>query len=150
MTLALDGFEVLRRLGKHAEVFAIVRADVDKQARALVVKCLKAKSVGFDALREVHKALGEEQFGLVLEGLKDAEVKTILTRLDKHHAELKGGTASWRREHLLELAKGSSAPSLPPTKPAKKAAAGQKSKAEATGQKLSLRVYKATSWTVTV
>jgi len=130
MILALDGFEVLRRLGKHAEVFAVVRGDVDKQARALVVKCLKAKSIGFDALREVHNALGQEQFGLVLEGLKDAEVKTILTRIDKHHPELKSGTVSWRREHLLELAKGSSAPSLPPTKPAKKAAAGQKSRAE--------------------
>ena len=51
MILALDGFEVLRRLGKHAEVFEVVRGDVDKQARALVVKCLKAKSIGFDALR---------------------------------------------------------------------------------------------------
>jgi hypothetical protein len=130
MTIALDGFEVLRRLGKHADVFAVVRADVDKQARALVVKCLKAQSIGFDAVREVYKVLGQEQFGLVLDGLKDAEVKTILTRLDKHHPELKGGTTAWRRKHLLELAKGSSDPSPSPTKPEKKAAAGKKSTAE--------------------
>jgi len=75
MSIALDGFEVFRQVGKHAEVFAPIRADVDKQARALVAKCLKAKSVGLDALRDISNALGQEQFGLVLDGLKDTEVK---------------------------------------------------------------------------
>jgi hypothetical protein len=82
MSIALDGFEVFRQLGKHADIFAPVRADVDKQARALVVKCLKAKSVGLDSLREIRRALGENQFGLVVEGLKDAEVKSVVSRLD--------------------------------------------------------------------
>ena len=71
MSIALDGFEVFRQVGKHFEVFAPIRADVDKQARALVIKCLKAKSVGLDAFRDIRRALGQEQFGLVLEGLKD-------------------------------------------------------------------------------
>src|ERR1700754_2938267 len=100
MSIALDGFEVFRQLGKHAEVFAPIRADVDKQAKALIVKCLKAKSVGLDALRHIRKALGEDQFGLILEGLKDSEAKSILTRIDKHHPELKVGSAAWRRQHL--------------------------------------------------
>ena len=128
MSIALDGFEVFRQVGKHAEVFAPIRADVDKQARALVIKCLKAKSVGLEAFREIRKALGQEQFGLVLEGLKDTEVKSVLTRLDKHHPNMKEGNTGWRRQHLNALADGSSKPHAPPVK-AKKATGG-KAKAE--------------------
>ena len=127
MSIALDGFEVLLRLGKNANVFAAVRVDVDKAARALVVKCLKSKSVGIDALRQIQKALGGDQFELLIEGLKDAELKSMLTRLDKHHPEVKTGSAAWRRQHLKALADGSEAPSPPPVK-AKKAA--KKAKAE--------------------
>jgi hypothetical protein len=128
MSIALDGFEVLRQVGKHPDIFAPVRADVDKQSRALVIKCLKAKSVGLDAFRDIRTALGEEQFGLLLDGLKDTEAKAILTRLDKHHPDVKSGTSMWRRQHLYALAEGSSEPHAPPVK-AKKAAA-KKTKAE--------------------
>ncbi len=128
MSIALDGFEVLRQVGKHPSIFAPIRLDVDKQARALVVKCLKAKSVGLDLVRDIHKALGEEQFRLLVEGLKDAEAKSVVTRLDKHHPDVKGGTAMWRRQHLNALADGSSEPLAPPAK-VKKAVA-KKTKTE--------------------
>ena len=120
MSISLDGFEVLRQIGKHADVFAPVRADINKQASALVVKCLKAKSTDLKVIREVRKALGESQFGLVLEGLKDTEAKSILTRVDKHHPEIKKGTTTWRRQHLAALADSSATPQQPPAK-AKKA-----------------------------
>lgn len=73
-------------------------------------QCLKAKSVGLDGLREIRRALGENQFGLVVEGLKDAEVKSVVTRLDKHHPDLKNSSTAWQRHHLNSLADGSSAP----------------------------------------
>ena len=128
MSIALDSYEVLRAIGKHADVFKPVRAEVDKAARALVVKCLKAKAVGLDALRDISGALGSEPFELLVEGLKDAELKSILSRLDKHHPELKTASAAWRRQHLLALATGE-APASPPAKAAKKGAA-KKAKAE--------------------
>jgi hypothetical protein len=121
MSIAIDGFEILRQLGKHPNLFAPIRVDVDKQARALVVKCLKAKSANLDAIRDIYKALGEEQFGLLVEGLKDSEAKSVVTRLDKHHPDAKGGTAMWRRRHLNALAVGSSDPQAPVRK-VKKAA----------------------------
>ena len=125
MSIALDGFEVFLQLGKHAELFAPIRADVDKQARALVAKCLKAKTVGLDAVHDIRKALGKEQFELLVEGLKDTEVKGVLTRVDKYHPEIKGATAAWRRQHLGALANGVSTPHAPPTK-AKKGATKKK------------------------
>ncbi len=130
MPIALDSYDVLRRIGKHADLFKPVRADVDKAARALVVKCLKDKSAGIDALRAIGEALGEASFGLLVEGLKDTEAKSILTRLDKHHPEVKTGTAAWRRQHLLALATGAMDASPPPAKPAKKAKAAKKEKPE--------------------
>jgi hypothetical protein len=114
MSIALDGFGLLRQIGKHPNVFALVRLDVDKQARALVVKCLKARSAGPGLVRDIYKALGEEQFRLLVEGLKDADAKSIVTRLDQHHPDVKGGTAGWRRQHLNALADGSSEPLAPP------------------------------------
>lgn len=127
MPITLDGFDVFKQIGKHADLFAPIRADVDKQARALLVKCLKAKSVGLEALHDIQKALGEEQFGLVVEGLKDAELKSLLTRLDKNHPDAKSASAAWRRGHLRALANGSAAAHAPPAR-AKKAA--KKAKAE--------------------
>jgi hypothetical protein len=120
MSIALDGFEVFQRVGKHADVFAPIRADVDKQARMLVVKCLKAKAVGLEALRNIRKALGKEQFDLLLEGLEDAVAKSILSRIDKHHPEMKAASAAWRRQHLSALADGSSEPHAPAAKAKKK------------------------------
>jgi hypothetical protein len=137
MSIALDGFEVLRDIGKHADVFKPVRAEVDKAARALVTKCLKAKSVGLEALRDIARALGGDAFELLLDGLKDTEVKSVLTRLDKHFPEMKTGTAAARRQHLKALADGSADPSPPPAKPAKKTKAVKKAaKAEAEPERL--------------
>jgi len=127
MSIALDGFEVLRAIGQHADVFKPVRAEVDKAARALVTKCLKAKSVDLHALRDIARALGDDAFALLLDGLKEAEVKSLLTRLDKHFAELKTGTAAARRQRLKALVDGKAEPA-PPAKAAKKAPAKKAAK----------------------
>lgn len=133
MSIALDGFKVLRRLGENAEAFMTIRADVDKAARALIVKSMKAKSAGIDAMRAVHKALGDKQFELIVEGLKDAEVKSILTRIDKHHPDLKTQSVHERRRHLFGLSSGTDDPSAPVAKAAK-ARAAPKSKKTAVGK----------------
>jgi len=99
MSIALDGFEVFRQVGKHAEIFAAIRADVDQQARSLVAKCLKARSFGLGAFRDIRKALGQEQFGLALEGLKETELKSLLTRLDIAPSRYEG-----RRDRLATAA----------------------------------------------
>jgi 16S rRNA G1207 methylase RsmC len=116
MSIALDGFEILQHLGKHPELFAHIRADVDKQARGLVVKCLKTKSVNIEDMRNIRNALGAAHFELLVDGLKDAEVKSIVTRLDKHHPEMKTASAARRREHLNALSDASSDPHDPPVK----------------------------------
>jgi len=121
MALDLDGFAVLRAVGSHAVLFADVRADAAKAARALIVKQLKNKTTTLQSARALRRALGDETFALVVDGLKDAEAKSLTTKLDKHHPELKTANPTWRRRHLLALAAGDVEPSAKAVK-AKKVA----------------------------
>lgn len=60
-------------------------------------------------------------FNLILDGIPDAQVKTIVGKLDKHHSELKTSNAPWRREHLRALVTGSTEPAVkPPSSPKRK------------------------------
>lgn len=112
MALDLDAFAVLRAIGAHAALFGDAKADAAKAARALVVKQIKAKATGLAALRALRKALGEETFALVVDGLKDAELKTLVARVDKENAEAKTASPAWRRRHLVALVSGAAEPAV--------------------------------------
>lgn len=121
MALEFDGFEAWRAVAESPDSFASLRAEAAKSARAALVKYLKAKTTGLVELRRARKALGKQTFGLLIDGMKDAVVKTLVTRLDKHHPQLKAADAAWRRQHILQLVKGDAEPVPKPDKPAKKA-----------------------------
>ncbi len=124
MALDLDAFAVLRTIGEQAALFANVRAEASKLARALIVKKLKSKDADLKAVRDLRRALGDETFGLIIDGMKDAEVKSLSAKLDKHHPELKTANAAWRRRHLSALGSGAEEPAAKPVK-AKKVAGGK-------------------------
>lgn len=130
MALEFDGFEAWRSIADNPETFASMRAEASKTARAALTKHIKAKTTGIPALRGVRKALGKKLFALLIDGMKDAELKTLVTRLDRHHPELKASDPQWRRQHVLQLARGDIEPSAKPAKPAGKAKAPRKSKGE--------------------
>jgi hypothetical protein len=128
MALDIDGFAVLRSIAAHPAAFADVVADAAKAARALVTKQIKSKGSTLKSLRDVRKALGGDAFDLVLDGVADPQVKTLVTRFDKHHADLKTSSPQWRRQHLGALVAGSVEPTAKPKaahngKGSKKAAA---------------------------
>jgi hypothetical protein len=128
MAIDLDGFDVLGAIARSPSAFHDVRADVGKYARALVVGQLK-KRPELDAVRAVNDALGKSAFSLVVDGMKDAEVKTLLGKLDKNHPELKGATSEWRRDHLRRLATGAADPTAKAAPVAKsKERAGKRAK----------------------
>jgi len=130
MALDLDAFAVLRAVGAHGALFKDVKIDATKAARALVVKQIKAPATDLSELQALRRALGEETLGLVIDGMRDGEVKTMTTRLDKHNPELKAANAGWRRRHLLALANGAVDPSAK-TMAAKKPKAAAKPKKKA-------------------
>jgi hypothetical protein len=131
MALELDGFDAWRAIGESPETFASLRVDASKSARSALTKFFKSKTLGLAQLRAARKALGKKLFSLLVEGMKDNEVKTLLSRLDKHHPDLKTATPDWRREHLVQLARGEVEPAAKPAKavPKTPTKAGKPSKA---------------------
>lgn len=106
MALDVDGFKVLRAIADAPEAFPDLRAEVAKIGRTLVVKQLKAKGLVLAGLRGVRRSLGGETFALVVDGLTEAEARSLITRLDKLHSETKAATPDWLRRHLVALADG--------------------------------------------
>ncbi len=104
MALEIDGLAVLCAIAEAPEAFPAIRSDVTKAAHALVTKQLKAKTLDLAGLRAVREALGPQPLALIVDGLKDAEVKALVTRLDKHHPDLKDGPAVLHRRHLMAIA----------------------------------------------
>jgi hypothetical protein len=89
MALDVDGFAVFRGIGSHAEAFAAIATEVAKSARTLVVKQIAHKDTGLKAVRAIRAAVGPEAFGLITDGMSDAQIKSLAVKLDKHNPELK-------------------------------------------------------------
>ncbi len=143
MPLAIDGFKILRKISKNSELFPDIRSDAAKAAQSFVEKQLKAKSTDLNAIQEICARLGDENFGLVVESMKDATIKTLVTKLDRHHPNLKTSDAGWRRRHAMALATRHTAPT-PKPEPSKKPRkpAARKAKA-AEPMRLSTEVFDA-------
>ncbi|MGX7709116.1 hypothetical protein [Methylobacterium sp. Gmos1] len=117
MALEIDGLAVLCAIAEAPEAFPAIRSDVTKAAHALVTKQLKAKTLDLAGLRAVREALGPQPLALIVDGLKDAEVKALVTRLDKHHPDLKDGPAVAHRRHLMAIAANLDPVPAPAAKP---------------------------------
>jgi hypothetical protein len=110
MALDVDGFAVFRSIGSNTEAFAAIAAEVAKSARTLVVKQIAHKDTGLKTVRAIRAAVGPEAFGLITDGMSDAQIKALAVKLDKHNAELKIANGAARRLHVRALADGSAQP----------------------------------------
>ena len=126
MALEIDGFAILRTIGVHPHLFKAVITDTGKAARTLVTKQITHKTITLKTVRDIRAAIGPDSFSLIVDGLTDAQVKSLATKLDKHAASQKiaDGTA---RRHIVALADGSAqlgepTPRAPKKAPSKKTA----------------------------
>lgn len=110
MALDVDGFAVFRSIGSRPETFAAIARDLGKTARTLVVKQIVHKDTGLQAVRDIRAAVGPEAFGLITDGMSDAQIKSLAVKLDRHNPELKTANEAARRLHVLALAGGSAEP----------------------------------------
>ncbi len=110
MAIELDGFAVLRAIAAHESAFAAGRPEIVKFVKSIVAQRLKDKETGLAQLREIFAALGAEPFALIVDETPEAQLKSILARLDKNRAEIKTAQGEWLRGHLRALADGGAEP----------------------------------------
>lgn len=120
MASEIDAFAILGAMAKAPSVFEDIRLDVAKAAETLVVKQLKAKALDYRRLRGIQQALGPACLVLILDKLKDADVKGLATRLDKNHPEIKTMTLADHRRLIVELAGDREPAEKAPKRPATK------------------------------
>lgn len=117
MTLNLDGFTVLERIGAKRDLFADIKLDVLKAAHALVGKRLKSKNLTLKDFYELREAIGETSFAHVIDGMP---LKTLTSLVKK----LEGRACENPLKRLHDLANGVAEPIEPAPKkrraPAKK------------------------------
>jgi hypothetical protein len=143
MTLDIDGFAVLKAIADHPSAFSAIEAEARKTARALIIKQVKHKTADLTKVRDIFNLLGGRTFRLVVDAFPDAQIKTLVTRFDKNHPDLKTETSQWRRQHLVALLDGSREPA--PKAASKKAPAKKtaiKRKAEAATSEPDVLAYR--------
>jgi hypothetical protein len=69
--------------GSHPAAFRDIAKEINAAARTLVVKQIRSKGTTLGRLREIHAALGTEAFNLAIDGLADAQIESLLGKLDK-------------------------------------------------------------------
>jgi len=104
MTLALDAYDILRRIGSNPELFSGLRGAVAEVAEGLVMKELTSKSLGIENFRALVGALGDENVALILQTLAPADVLALARNLDPHHAKARSKDVAWADRHLMDLA----------------------------------------------
>jgi hypothetical protein len=109
-----DGFAILRAVARHAEVFADVRAVVDKAALAILTAQLKARTCDLDRLKRTRKALGADTLALILKALPAAVPRSLAARIDPDRRKHAAGSAARTRSrvisHVMALAGGAATP----------------------------------------
>jgi hypothetical protein len=110
MALDVDGYAVLGTIGSRPDIFPAIARDAAKAARTLVVKQIAHRTTGLQTVRDIRTTLGPHAFSLIVDGMSDAQIKSLVLKLDKYAPEEEVADGAARR-HVLKLAEGAAQPS---------------------------------------
>ncbi len=112
MTLALDAYDILRRIGANPELFSGLRGAVAEVAEDLVIRALTSNALDLEGFRALVGALGEENVALILQALAPGDVRALVRTLDPNHAKSRSKDVTWAERHLMDLALGRAQPAI--------------------------------------
>jgi len=90
MTLCLDGFDMLRRIGANKDRFPALEPKVAALAETIVKAELMSRALDVRAFAALVDALGAEAVNLVIETMKPAERKRLTSSLSGAKGRIKG------------------------------------------------------------
>lgn len=114
MAIDIDGYAVLGAIARERRAFSAIQNEVSKAARSLVVKQLKEKSLTLQKLQAISGAIQHESLVLILDLMSDAEIKSLLTKVDKFNLEAKNNSPQAQRKQISNLAKGAISAAVKP------------------------------------
>lgn len=107
--------DALRHMLDQPEVFKAVQRDLDKHARNLLKKQVKAAK-GVKSARAIHGVLGDDLIFVGLEQLSVRDVLILLKRLDRHNDGISDMPPLEQRNRLSALFTGKQQPEEAPRK----------------------------------
>lgn len=107
MTLSLDGFEILRRIGASPAAFPSLEHEAAAIAETIVTTELLSKDLDRQGFAALLDALGEDTITLVLETLTQRQLRALAKSID-FHAGKRGG-ALLTAKQLIEFVRGRTA-----------------------------------------
>lgn len=110
MTLTLDGYDVLARIGRNPDAFVSVKSEVAAIAEALIKSELVSPEMTLARFKSLVTVLGEDATSLVLQLLTEHQFRALLEAIDPHVRLTSGPTVLWAERHLMDLAKGRKVP----------------------------------------
>lgn len=110
MTLTLDGFDILRRIGTHRALFGELKAEVAKVSEHLIRTLLTRRAMSLAAFRQIAEVLGKEALELVLESLEPADLERLADAVDPKTPRARAKPGPRVTERLMALAEASAIP----------------------------------------
>lgn len=107
MTLTLDGFEVLRRIGASPAAFPNLEHEAAAIAESIVTTELLSKELDRQGFAALLDALGEDALALVVETLTQRQLRAIAKSIDP--SLRKRGGALLTARQLIEFVRGRTA-----------------------------------------
>jgi hypothetical protein len=77
MSLALDGYDILRRIGANPNASSALKADLAKTAETLLKKQLKDRALSLEGYKSVLDVLGEVPMRMMLEAMTPPEILAL-------------------------------------------------------------------------
>ena len=72
-----DGFAIFKSIADHRDVFSAVKSVVNQTAQKILVTTVKSSALTLSRLADIRRAVGGEEFGLLLDNLSAADLKRI-------------------------------------------------------------------------
>ncbi len=110
MTLTLNGYDVLARIGKNPDAFSGIKSEVAAIGEALIKSELVSPEMTLARLKSLVAVLGEDATSLVLQLLSERQLQNLLTAVDPNIRQTPGPLVLWAERHLVDLAQGRKAP----------------------------------------
>jgi hypothetical protein len=116
-----DGFAVFKAIADNRDVFSTVESAINQAAQKIMVAAVKNSALDLNRLSGLRRAVGPDEFGLLLDYLSAADLKRILKKTDRHLPGVADKTEDEQRTHIERLAAGSvkvsAKPERPPSRP---------------------------------